>query len=1239
MLDDATPHVAVPVEAVRDGEVISTTLSNKGGKYQFVNLGPGAYQLRCQVLGGYVYYGAEKARKPGSRKTEESENRGVSGEPISVQVKSGETLKDMDFRFAPFKKGVWKNYSRSNGLAGDRPWVIYRDSDSNMWFGDRIGGVTRYGKDGFATFTTKDGLLHDHINAIYQTPDGAIWFGTGNYEFEDGGVSRYDGKRFVNFTAKDGLLCDCVQTICQDKHGNLWFGTWDDGAFRYDGETFTNFTTEDGLASNFVSAIHQAPDGSIWFGTGVWWGDIYGGGVSRYDGETFTNFTTEDGLASNTVNDIISTPDGTLWFGTLNGVSRYDGKTFTNLTTADGLVNKQILTIYYDSDGVLWSGTQYSGISSYDGKTFVNFTTSDGLAGELVGTIHQDPDGVLWFGTESGVSRYDRSTFVNFTTADGLKGNCVWTIHQDSDGDMWLGSGWRGWGVFRYDGEEFVNFTTKDGLVDNLVLAIHQSPDGIMWFGTERGVSRYDGKEFVSLTAEDGLIDRRVMDIQQAPDGALWFAAWDGITRYDGEVFSASTTNDGLPENRVQSIHRGHNGMMWFGTYGGISRYNGEEFINFTIEDGLAADYVWTVHQDLDGVMWFGMATWDTIGGGLSRYDGKEFVNFSTEDGLAHNVVRDIHRDSDGILWIATNGGVSGYDGTTWTSLDTRDGLPSNTVRAIHQDPDGYLWFGTERGGLTRYRRSDTPPRVHIASVTADETYDDLSAIPLFSIGKRITVKYNAIDLKTHPDKQQYRCRVRNSDASRVTRDGSVGSEWDKPTKQTTFDWIPREAGAYTFQVQAIDRDLNYSEPASLEITISPPPFYTRAGFIIAAVLVAFLVPASAFATVVIRHRRQAFEPIQNPYIVGNPIRTKSMFFGRESDFEFVRAKLATGQSGLVIVFAGERRSGKTSILFQILGGALGEQFVPVLMDMQAMTVDSEAEFLEKMASRIDEALVEAGYSISPESPDFHTGNPTRIFEQFMAQVMEALGDKSLLLLLDEYELIETKMDDGVLRPDIITFFASQLEAHPRLSFIFTGSRHLEGRNAEYWSILIGKSLYRRISFLSESDALRLITEPVQDVVVYPRGIPERMVRLSAGQPFYTQVMCQNMMDRLNEVERNRVRQEDVDAVAQELADNPLPQMIYFWSELEQEQQGALSLLGEVLEDSNGYASAQVLLGFVQEQNLGLEFELSDLERVLNDLFVNEVLERERAGEGQYEYRFRADLFRLWVRQAHSVWE
>jgi AAA+ ATPase superfamily predicted ATPase len=471
-------------------------------------------------------------------------------------------------------------------------------------------------------------------------------------------------------------------------------------------------------------------------------------------------------------------------------------------------------------------------------------------------------------------------------------------------------------------------------------------------------------------------------------------------------------------------------------------------------------------------------------------------------------------------------------------------------------------------------------------------------------------------------------------------------SEWHK-TWDERCEYEDLKPGNYTFKVTAIDRDLAYSEqPASIQVTILAPPFYKKTTFLIGAILAAFFIPTGILAVVLVGQKKQAFEPISNPYIVGNPIRSKEMFFGRESDFEFVRAKLTSGsagaspsQAGLVIVFAGERRSGKTSILFQILNGELGERFVPVLMDMQAMAVDSDAEFLERIASEINEALVGQTHRSAPTSTTFREGNPIRAFERFVGEAMEALDGKALLLLLDEYELIEAKIDDGTLRTDLITFFASLLEAHPRLSFIFTGSRHLEQRNVAYWRVLIGKSLYRRISFLSERDALRLITEPVADRVVYPRGIPERIIRLTGGQPFYTQVVCQNMMDRLNEVQRNRVRQEDVDAVAQELADNPLPQMIYFWDGLEQEQQSALSLLGEVLENSDRYASAQMLVNLTQEQNLGLELELSELEKVLDELFVREVLERERAGEGQYEYRFRVDLFRLWVRQTHSVWQ
>nr|MBC8234693.1 hypothetical protein [bacterium] len=417
------------------------------------------------------------------------------------------------------------------------------------------------------------------------------------------------------------------------------------------------------------------------------------------------------------------------------------------------------------------------------------------------------------------------------------------------------------------------------------------------------------------------------------------------------------------------------------------------------------------------------------------------------------------------------------------------------------------------------------PSIVHIFSVTTDQTYRNLDTIPTVPPGTHVTIKYNAIDFKNAPGKWRYRCRIKEID-----------SDWRRPTKATSFGYTFQKAGMYTLEVQAIDSNLNFSEPASLEIRILSPPFYTHTGFIIGSILAAFLIPTVIYVFLLTQQKKKAFEPIPNPYIAGNPIRSKEMFFGRRNDFEFIRAKLATGQTGLVIIFAGERRSGKTSILFQILNGELGERFVPVLLDMQAMTVDSEAEFLEKIASEINLAL---GEQLELTPTTFREENPTRTFERFIAQAMEAMDGKALLLMFDEYELIEAKINAGVLSSDIITFFDSLLEAYIRLSLIFTGSQHLEQRNLSYWYTLMGKSLYRRISFLSERDALRLITEPVREQVVYPRGIPKSIVRLTAGQPFYTQVICQNLVDRLNESRRNRVRKGEVEVVVQELVDNP----------------------------------------------------------------------------------------------------
>ena len=785
---DNTPHVGVVVEAVllgKDGssQRRATTLSDNSGQYKFINLAAGRYQLRCHTL----------------KTQRENPNKIVS-------VVTQNTLDDVDFRFPPFKHGTWKHYTYLDGLGNNNVRPIYQDRDGFLWFGTYNDGVSRYDGETFVNFTTDDGLAANSVWSIFQDRDGFLWFGT-----LENGVSRYDGETFVNFTTDDGLIANSVWSIFQDRDGFLWFGIRRGGVSRYDGETFVNFTTNDGLITDSVLSIYQDRDGFLWFGTAE--------GISRYDGDQFVNFRTHEGLVHNFVWSIHEDRDGLLWFGTGGGVSRYDGNQFVNLTTSDGLVSDLVETIHQGRDGFLWIGTWDNGVSRYDGETFVNFTTNDGLAANSVWSIFQDREGFFWISSPSeGLSQYDNSGFINFTTADGLAGNAISTIFQDREGFLWFGTDN---GISQYDGNKFISFTTDDGLVHNFVRSIFQDREGFLWFGTGGGASQYDGDQFVNFDDQSvnfmtngELSFRDVRAFYQDRDGFLWFGTILGdVYRYDGNQFVNFTTGEGLARNGVFSIYQDRVGSLWFGTDGGgIYRYDGNAFVNFTITDGLASNSVWAIHQDQDGFYWFG-----TTRGGASRYDGNAFVNFTTNDGLAQNDVTSIYQDREGFLWFGTQGGgVSRYDGTLWTSLDTRDGLINNQVLEIYQDSDGKFWFATLEG-VSQYNPNRVPPRVRIVSVQSHKTSvqtGSLEAIKDITANTRVTIKYSSIDFKTVKEKRQYRVRIKEID-----------SDWREPTRSDTFSISFDQPGTYTFEVVSIDRDLNYSAPASLTLTVVLPRY------------------------------------------------------------------------------------------------------------------------------------------------------------------------------------------------------------------------------------------------------------------------------------------------------------------------------------------------------------------------------------------------------------------------------
>ncbi len=374
------------------------------------------------------------------------------------------------------------------------------------------------------------------------------------------------------------------------------------------------------------------------------------------------------------------------------------------------------------------------------------------------------------------------------------------------------------------------------------------------------------------------------------------------------------------------------------------------------------------------------------------------------------------------------------------------------------------------------------------------------------------------------------------------------------------------------------------------------------------------------------------FSPISpNPFITGNPVRDPSLFFGREDDFAHVRQRLIAESEGIVMLFVGERRSGKTSIMFQILDGRLGEEFLPIFIDMQQIAgITGDNDLLGRIAEFTIEQIDDQRLVV--EYYDFAQGNPVLTFDRLLDDIRQIFPDKRLVFLVDEAEILQAKEMREEITSAAVMYLSNILESR-NVSFCFTGSSGLADSGSTGWRRLISKGEAREITFLSKTDTLRLIQHPVEGRVHYGEGVVDSIYDLTFGHPFYTQVICTNVVDYLNEAQKNDLSVEGLQDVVRTIIDNPPPQMVYAWDELSDTDRLSLSLLSEE-SDEAVLVKPQELFEKISENNYPLQLKSDALHKSLEDLYAHKVLERDDEGG----YRFRVDLFRQWIRRARSIW-
>ncbi len=605
------------------------------------------------------------------------------------------------------------------------------------------------------------------------------------------------------FGASDGLPSDSYRTFMQDQEGALWMGTGvfygsGSGVVRYDGAEFTRFDEADGLVHRKVTAIVQEKSGAIWFATF--------GGLSRYDGKYFVNYTVEDGLPIDEIECLIPMEDGKLWYGTWGGgIGYYDGEHFVNFSTEDGLPGSTVRAMLADEKDQLWIATS-GGLARY--TTAANgriFPVQNGSSETVGNSIYEDSKGHIWVGTvDKGISRYGGKAWTHYTTKDGLSNDHVTGIVEDQDGIFWC-STWGG--VNRFDGETWQAFRVQDGLPNDQLTSIFTDRDGTIWVGgLVGGIARYTARYLRNFGSVDGLASNLVMDIAENKKGHIWAAGGNkGISRYDGKFWQVFTTEDGLAENQVNNIVEDAEGTMWIGTRSGLSRYNGKTWTRFN-DGGWDEHEIWDIIEDKRGRIW--VASWR---GDLGYYDGGHWVRFTHQDQLIDDKISDLYEDHRGYLWISTwGGGLHVFDGTTLQNISAEDGLAHDAVQKIIQSRDGAFWIATE-GGITRYVPSSTPPSIRLVNVIGDQIYGPVGKIDIDQTQDYLRFEFRGASLLTSPESMVYLYRLVGHD-----------DQW-RQTQQTQVEYADLPRGSYTFEVKAVDRDLNYSEPLSIGVQVHWP--------------------------------------------------------------------------------------------------------------------------------------------------------------------------------------------------------------------------------------------------------------------------------------------------------------------------------------------------------------------------------------------------------------------------------
>jgi AAA+ ATPase superfamily predicted ATPase len=310
-------------------------------------------------------------------------------------------------------------------------------------------------------------------------------------------------------------------------------------------------------------------------------------------------------------------------------------------------------------------------------------------------------------------------------------------------------------------------------------------------------------------------------------------------------------------------------------------------------------------------------------------------------------------------------------------------------------------------------------------------------------------------------------------------------------------------------------------------------------------------------------YAEKEFEKIENPYATyaeGGIVADPEMFYGREELIQNIVESIhkSQAQSKCIVVF-GQKRSGKSSILYHLknrlekeknllvldlgnIGSILDEYSTAPFLYQILWNILKKLEYA--IEDRVNSGFISLNLSFPNDNEFYVHPSPLvlfkDVFDKYMRQASRSDNWRKvrIVVLIDEFSYIYGQIVARRIPESFMKNWKAILQEN-YFNAVLAGTDVMH-KFKQRFPNEFGTTQDERVSYLKCEDAIKLIDEPIriggrQGKSRYRERAIDRILDLTAGSPFYIQILCNRLVEYMNRKHAMLVTEADVDHVKNEL--------------------------------------------------------------------------------------------------------